>query len=846
MLEGLRKIFYDWAAIMQEKFKLLVLPHHTQVVCMLMLLDYIINGVEHEALIAEMGTGEGKSAVIACVALYCVAFLEKKVHVVVDDENLVERDFRTWQGLFNQFSTKGGHGVSAHLCVTRSRKEAKFKNDQAVKTSIDEEADIVYCEAKHVQSFYTSLAKMGGTDFKQVFKQRILILDEVDALVIDESPNVPFVYENREVSNFLTKVAAAIVRNQSGQINALAVSRDEQKHARSMQNAAAMVSKWKEKEDYIYDATARKYVRIQNGRINEGHWSLALEFKNYEERCNDGITYNERLFIMNRPRVFRLYSHIVGLSGSVGNDSERSFLKNVYHAKFFKVPVFLSTCKNAQHFPAESRGFYIQKDEHSQVDMATEKAFQACEKVPVLIIAGSRQAARELVVHFQTVADSKQLNGRDKIRSLSRDLYEANPEEFKENLLKSTQPFGTGAEKAFRITITDPRGGRGVDYRVNDADAENNGGLLVIVLKVPIQIRDWIQYLGRTARQDKHGQWMAIINQDAYIEKCDEYNCSLVPNSALETILSWGNMETGGKVEEMTGQYNRGLRMNELSEEVARLRLLERYPTSKKAMITLCNTFEQLSIAQIDEQAKQINDLQVHKIHTEATEVGAENSTRRSINTSSANLFAGQPKSIIFLIDRSSSMNSSVMGSNKTRFQVCQASIMEIFRNNIEEHDLVGLYSFETSEREHFPLTMKASNERQLTDLINSMPQPYGLTKFYDSVLMCMKKLMESGCQSKFLIALTDGDDNMSKSQPNGEMVTAAVRAGLNGLNLIVITCGREINPRMIETLKYWIQTIQQAGSIGMYIPVDKPEYLAEAFEHVAELIEEGDGEVGE
>jgi len=50
----------------------------------------------------------------------------------------------------------------------------------------------------------------------------------------------------------------------------------------------------------------------------------------------------------------------------------------------------------------------------------------------------------------------------------------------------------------------------------------------------------------------------------------------------------------------------------------------------------------------------------------------------------------------------------------------------------------------------------------------------------------------------------------------------------------------------MIETLKYWIQTIQQAGSIGMYIPVDKPEYLAEAFEHVAELIEEGDGEVGE
>lgn len=849
MLEGLRLIFYDWALIMKEKFDLLVLPHHTQVVCMLMLLQFIRSPPgDCGALIAEMSTGEGKSAVIASIALYCVVFLNLKVHVVVDDENLVERDFKTFEGLFGKFTVKGKRALIAHLVVTPSRKESKYKKDPNVVPGMEENADIVYCEARHVQSFYTRLAKRGGTDFKQVFQDRVLILDEVDALVIDEAPNVPFVYENPEASDLCSRAAQCIARGEpSHVIKSMAKKPMDTKLIRSMENAALAASKWVVHQDYTYDESAGKYLRIQNGRVNEGAWSLALEYKNLADHYSDKITYNERLFVMNRPRVFRLYSRCIGLSGSVGNEAEREFLRNVYRAQFFKVPEFLLTCKNATKHVAEGKGFLMQDGESSQWHMTMDKAFEHSLKVPVLVIAQDRHKATELVSEMQSMAEAKSLNSKDLVRSLSRNLYESHPEEFKENIFKCTQPIGSGAEKRFRIAVTDPRGGRGTDYRVTDADADRNGGLMLIIQKVPEQSRDWIQYLGRTARQDKRGQWMAIIDKHAYEARAAKFGDDLLPQNAVATILSWGNQDTAGKIQEIMGSYNRGLRVNELSEEVSRRNLLANDPSNKEIMISLCNQFEKMSIAQIDELAAKIKGLTVTAIPTHAREVGAHQEARRSITSaqdSSTKFLAGEPRSICFLIDRSTSMLSQV--GRSTRFDICKKCILEIFQNNVEDHDLVGLYTFETAFREAFPLCQKGVHEDQLVGLINNLPKPDGLTMFYDSVLNCMGKLAESGTDTKFLIALTDGADNMSRTQPNGEKISAQLRAGIPGLNLIVITCGNtdSVGAKTIEHIKYWTEAVKKTGCIGMYFPCDRPEFLADAFEKVAELIDEPEGEV--
>ena len=68
----------------------------------------------------------------------------------------------------------------------------------------------------------------------------------------------------------------------------------------------------------------------------------------------------------------------------------------------------------------------------------------------------------------------------------------------------------------FRVTVTDMWGGRGHDFMMKDPDANRKGGgLVVIATSIPYEgTREWIQWVGRTARQDKPGQYYAVLRAD--------------------------------------------------------------------------------------------------------------------------------------------------------------------------------------------------------------------------------------------------------------------------------------------------------------------------------------------
>ena len=55
-------------------------------------------------------------------------------------------------------------------------------------------------------------------------------------------------------------------------------------------------------------------------------------------------------------------------------------------------------------------------------------------------------------------------------------------------------------------------GGRGHDYQVLDKEANANGGMLGIATSIPDE-REWIQWKGRTARQDRPGQFYVIMDE---------------------------------------------------------------------------------------------------------------------------------------------------------------------------------------------------------------------------------------------------------------------------------------------------------------------------------------------
>ena len=84
--------------------------------------------------------------------------------------------------------------------------------------------------------------------------------------------------------------------------------------------------------------------------------------------------------------------------------------------------------------------------------------------------------------------------------------------EWGEVIERATLRNGTGAETYCVVTVTEYFGGRGHDFSVMDDMTDANGGMLVIATSVPDK-REWIQWKGRTARQDKPGQYEVVLHK---------------------------------------------------------------------------------------------------------------------------------------------------------------------------------------------------------------------------------------------------------------------------------------------------------------------------------------------
>eukprot|EP00966_Prymnesium_polylepis_P115373 2666754-Prymnesium_polylepis.1 len=68
-------------------------------------------------------------------------------------------------------------------------------------------------------------------------------------------------------------------------------------------------------------------------------------------------------------------------------------------------------------------------------------------------------------------------------------------------------------EAYFKVTVTDWFGGRGHDFDCMDEGGNKAGGMLVIATAMP-DAREWAQWKGRTARQDRPGQYFVYLSSE--------------------------------------------------------------------------------------------------------------------------------------------------------------------------------------------------------------------------------------------------------------------------------------------------------------------------------------------
>ncbi|MFX1517588.1 MAG: tetratricopeptide repeat protein [Promethearchaeota archaeon] len=212
------------------------------------------------------------------------------------------------------------------------------------------------------------------------------------------------------------------------------------------------------------------------------------------------------------------------------------------------------------------------------------------------------------------------------------------------------------------------------------------------------------------------------------------------------------------------------------------------------------------------------------------------------------------PKMALFVIDYSGSM-----GGPKIRS--VQKGAKKLFNDQINPQDKVGIVLFNYTSHTVQPLTPVENNEQIIIKQINTLKYPEGVTAFFDAIGDALIFLNEEkGNEQKWIIALSDGEDNASKrfairrfsrdnfltrlfSKAALTSIPDFIDENLLTVNLIIIGIGPEV--RAIEPE---LRELCETTPRGKYIDVSYPrtrieDAIDQAFEEISETMAEVDVE---
>ncbi|MFW9997760.1 MAG: tetratricopeptide repeat protein [Candidatus Odinarchaeota archaeon] len=202
-------------------------------------------------------------------------------------------------------------------------------------------------------------------------------------------------------------------------------------------------------------------------------------------------------------------------------------------------------------------------------------------------------------------------------------------------------------------------------------------------------------------------------------------------------------------------------------------------------------------------------------------------------------------KSVLFVLDYSGSMSGR-------RIKAARNGALSVFKSQINPQDEVGIVIFNHQSRVLLDLIPVENNEEKIEETIRNLRYPESVTAFYDAVGDGIEILeRKKGNEQKWLIALTDGEDNSSerytiKDKRPGllERLFPSIKLGLTSIpgyiretllnvNLIIIGVGSEV-----FTIERDLSQLCADSPRGKYIPLagdDVDRTIEEAFEEVSE-----------
>ena len=825
--------------------KLPLTPHHTQVVAMLLFSQFFeekerwLAEFGQKSIILQMATGEGKSIVIAMMAIYTVKQLGKRVHVLENNEGLLQRDFKTYEPFYRQFG------------LTCSK-------------TIDATSDICYCLKKHNNAFFNERMLEGDLDLSGT----VLIVDEVDDLVVNEKPSL--LYTKRD-ETLTPKYEAAYLALIGG--------------AESPPGGV---------ERAVWDDCVR-IKRETDSKVegldfakSDGGWAMLemgpdgtprppkvpltddwLVYKNLQdfELPPSKDTFRSSLCT---PYMYNKYACIFGLTGSVGGEAERAYIQKTYLAVPYEVPQFLHTCEHTHKDEARNLGVFIRPSTAAMIDEVVATAKRHYRDVPVLIItrgAESDELRRVYNALYATIAEDpdepmprasawarrmRRVQGIQRLQERN-DNGELMVDECDAIVERATKRCYNDAREAyFRVTVTDWFGGRGHDFDCMDERANAAGGMLVITTSVP-DAREWTQWKGRTARQDRPGQYMVVLSAEEEPFRSEaglaEALGASAPNEAVAALLERKDTSIRESLLSFEAQQARGAWQNELCERYycERPRAADACWPSVDARATDLRLRDLLRVP--FGTGEKLKDAASARLGITLEGPPAQWGWRDS------DAFGIEPKrkemAVIFLIDR----------TYEKFLQKVVDAVLKVYDTHLEEDDLVGYYGL--GDGWIFEMERKGERPAALREQIATSVEKRGDPHVYSSIEKCVGWLSEVDERyAKWLVVLTDTADFECTNEKNAFDAGSAERAKgaaqrligsmreQSGLNLVLIDAHELGNFNAKHSMwPTWHALSKQLtdevgdGNMGLNIQAAEESQIDEAFDKVAGAMQGGAAE---
>jgi hypothetical protein len=545
---------------------LCICRHHTQVITLLLCHEFFVrrsNGgraggkslAPLNALIAEVSTGEGKSLILAMLAVYFVKAHNKRVHILENNDGLLQRDFDKLAPFYQLFKKADGRPLST----------AK---------GIDTQSDICYCLSHQVEVNYMQSVTSGGAGVDNL----VMLVDEVDDLVIDKDPVSNYVKKDDEQSRHIEACFDALIAEDQLSMPAKKPIGCTDAIWKKAKGAKRWASARKRGTDY--DKYRGQYELLDDrGMVSCNQyvlWKTYLNYKDFKKKPSCSSNY----FVTCAPQIYKQYHCIFGFTGSIGGKAERQYLLDTYSAEIFTVPKFLDTCRNTPAKKQDGNHVEVYDTEAEQQDAIVKLALEKRQTVPVLIITESFERVQQLygLLSGHTDLVTHGLEGEGVQRLVQKDEQGKSLLDLTGDLTsRATKHFAHAGSKQWRITVTDYYGGRGIDYEMSDESANDAGGLMLIITTVPdTGTREWVQWVGRTARQDKNGQWAHILCRNGsakWTEFLSSNPSILKPQmcgwnaSVIDQLLEARNATVQATLRTHVDKLDRGSQMTKLCEK---------------------------------------------------------------------------------------------------------------------------------------------------------------------------------------------------------------------------------------------------------------------------------------